>query len=506
VHAAIRPGRVASVFGRRATTFADLETRTNQIANGLIAAVPLHGRIAILDTNSDLFFELLFGVAKANRVLVPVHCRLAPAELRDIINDASAELLFVGERFLDTVACIRNQLPSVRRVIALEGSLAGCEAYAGWRDRQNADDPLIDVHQSDVVLQVYTSGTTGHPRGAQLTNDNLVAVLPETLRRYGNWNDTDVVLVCLPLSHVGGNLWGLAGFYAGATNVVLAEAVPVEILSAIAEYRVTKTLLVPALIRLLLGSPALDTTDLSSLSLLIYAGSPMPLDLLHAALEKFRCDVGQLYGLTETAGGITYLPPEDHHARAGRRLTSCGRPLGGVDIRIVDPDGRDLPAGEIGEIVCRSPQVMKGYWDCAEGTASALQGGWLHTGDAGYVDADGYLYIHDRVNDAIVTGAENVYPAEVERALLAHAAIADAAVVGVPDALWGEAVKAFVVRRPGADITATDVIAFTRSRIAGFKTPRSVEFVDALPRNAMGKVLRRDLRRPYWPGAARQVN
>ena len=506
MQAAVRPHGLAAVFGQRATTFADLERRANQVANGVIAAaVPPQGRVAILDTNSDRFFELLFGVARANRVLVPVHWRLAPEEVCAIINDASAELLFVGERLLDTVACIRHRLTSVRRVIALEGRSVDCDGYVCWRDQQDARDPSIDVDRSDVVLQVYTSGTTGHPKGAQLTNDNLVSVLPETLRQY-NWNEADVILVCLPVSHVGGSLWGLAGFYTGARSVILSDAVPADILRAIADHRVTKILVVPALMRFLLQSPEIEQADLSSLTLVIYAGSPMPVDLLGAALAKFRCGLGQLYGLTETSGGVTYLTPDDHRLCSGNRLRSCGRPLGRVEIRIVNAEGVDVPHGEIGEILCRSPQVMKGYWNRPEETARALTDGWLRTGDAGYVDAEGYLYIHDRLNDAIVSGGENVYPAEVEIALRAHPAVADVAVVGVPDDSWGESVKAFVVRTPNSDLTAFDVIAHARSRIAGFKAPKTVEFVDALPRNATGKVLRRELRRPYWVISARQVN
>jgi acyl-CoA synthetase (AMP-forming)/AMP-acid ligase II len=209
--------------------------------------------------------------------------------------------------------------------------------------------------------------------------------------------------------------------------------------------------------------------------------------------------------LTETSGGVTYLPPEEHHPGAGRRVLSCGRPLSRVEIRIVDTDGIDVPTGDIGEILCRSPQVMKGYWNRPEETAHALQDGWLRTGDAGYLDSDGYLYIHDRMNDMIVTGGENVYASEVERVLLGHPSVADAAVVGVPDDSWGESVKAFVVRKPQADVTAADLIAFARAHIATFKAPKSIEFVDALPRNASGKVLRRELRRPYWAGRERQV-
>jgi acyl-CoA synthetase (AMP-forming)/AMP-acid ligase II len=256
----------------------------------------------------------------------------------------------------------------------------------------------------------------------------------------------------------------------------------------------------------MLGTPVTDETDLSSLKLLVYGGSPMPMDLLQKALEQLHCGFGQMYGLTETSGGITYLPPEDHVPQNAERLLSCGRPLNPVEIRIVGAHGRDLPAGEIGEVTCRSPQNMKGYWKLPEETASALQDGWFHTGDAGWLDPDGYLYIHDRIKDMIVTGGENVYPAEVERVLSAHPAISELAVIGVPDERMGEAVKAVIVRKQGAEVAADEIVTFARGRMAGYKIPSSVDFVDSLPRNSAGKVLKRDLRAPYWSARRRKIN
>jgi acyl-CoA synthetase (AMP-forming)/AMP-acid ligase II len=506
VHAARRPDHVATVFAGEQTTYAQLDRHANQIANALIAEVGSGGRIAVLAANTAAFFELFFGAAKANCVLVPVNPRLAPMEVCHIVNDARAELLFVGASVVDTIRHVRADLNTVKRIVALSGATSEREPYCDWRDRQDTADPAADVDPFAVVLQVYTSGTTGHPKGVQLTNHNLVSVLPDTLRRHGNWNETDVNLVCLPLSHVGGSVWGLAGYYVGAANAIVAEAIPDAILRAISEHRVTKLFVVPALLRFMLLSPAIDTTDLSSVSLLVYGGSPMSVELLGNALTKFKCPFGQLYGLTETSGGITYLPPEDHHPNAGNRLLSCGRPLSQVEIRVVDRNGVDLPVGKIGEILCRTPQLMKGYWELPGETATSIKDGWLHTGDAGYLDGDGYLYIHDRVNDMIVTGGENVYPAEVERVLLSHPSVADAAVVGVPDESWGESVKAFVVRKPQTDATAADIVEFVKEHVAGFKTPKSIEFVEQLPRNAAGKVLRRELRAPSWTNLQRQVN
>jgi acyl-CoA synthetase (AMP-forming)/AMP-acid ligase II len=247
-------------------------------------------------------------------------------------------------------------------------------------------------------------------------------------------------------------------------------------------------------------------TDFSNLKLIIYGASPIPLDLLRRSMETFKCGFAQTYGLTETSGGITWLPPEDHDPNGNERMRSCGKPHSLAEIRVVDATGRVLPVGEVGEIICRSPQNMKGYWNLPDATASTVRGEWLHTGDAGYLDADGYIYIHDRVKDLIVSGGENIYPAEVESVLFGHPAIADVAVIGVPDDTWGEAVKAVVVKKDGAEVTAEEIVSFARERMAHFKAPRSVDFVAALPRNPSGKILKRELRAPYWEGRGRQVN
>jgi len=270
---------------------------------------------------------------------------------------------------------------------------------------------------------------------------------------------------------------------------------------------VTKALLVPVVIQMLLDAPGRDAYDMSSLDLVLYGASPISVALLRRAMATFTCRFGQVYGLTETCGAITYLAPEDHDVDNPRRLQSCGKPLGHVEIRIVDERGGEIrDAGRIGEIVCRSAQNMKGYWNNPAETASMLRDGWLHTGDMGFFDEDGYLYIHDRLKDMIISGGENIYPAEVERALAGHPAVVDVAVIGVPDDQWGEVPKALVVKRPGQDASAQELIEFCRGRIAGFKIPRSVEFVAVLKRNPAGKLLKHELRAPYWIGRARKVN
>ena len=506
-HARSRPHRVAIHYEGRHLSYGELDRRTNQVANGLLAeGLRPQTRVAILSKNAPAFFELWFGAAKADLVLVPVNFRLAPPEVAYVVEDAGAELLFVSADFYPVVEKVAGELKSVRRIIALDGGHASWPDYTSWVAAQSASDPAVRIATDHCAIQMYTSGTTGYPKGAQLSHANLLTLLPGALRQFGNWHDNDVNLVCMPLFHIGGSGWGLVGFYRGIETVLMRDPDPAAILRLIPEYRITKAFLVPALLLFLLQTPQCRTTDFSSLELIVYGASPAPVDLVRNALKAFGCDLAQVYGLTETTGAITYLPPEDHGEQAGARLKSCGKAMTGVELRVVDAAGNDVATGEVGEIACRSPQIMLGYWNQPEATSRAMRGGWFHTGDAGYLDQDGYLYIYDRVKDMIISGGENIYPAEVESALFGHPAVADVAVIGVPDDQWGEAVKAFVVRKPGVEVTPDELIGFARERIAAYKVPRSIDFIDALPRNPTGKILKRELRKPFWIGQERQVH
>jgi long-chain acyl-CoA synthetase len=506
-HAQARPDRVALRFEGDTITYAELDRRANQVAQGLVAAGIGPGtRIAILAKNCAAFFELWFGAAKIGAVMVPVNFRLAPPEIAFVIKDAQAALLFVGADFYPVVEKVAGELDSVREIIALDGKHAAWRDYRGWLARQQTQDPHLPVAGSDCAIQMYTSGTTGHPKGAQLSHDNLLTLLPGALEQWGNWHEGDVNLVCMPLFHIGGSGWALVGLYRGVENVLTRDFDPSAILRVIEQQRITKAIFVPAMLLFLLQAPQAPDTDFSSLELIVYGASPAPLDLIRRALEVFGCGLAQVYGLTETTGAITYLPPEDHGEHAVERMKSCGKPMTGVEIKVVDAAGKVLPPGEVGEVVCRTPQVMLGYWNLDAATRHAIRDGWFHSGDAGYMDEDGYLYIYDRVKDMIVSGGENIYPAEVESALFGHPAIADVAVIGVPDEQWGEAVKAIVVKKSEAAVSVAELIAYARERIAGYKVPRSVDFVAALPRNPSGKILKRELRKPYWQGRERQVN
>jgi len=508
VNARARPAQTAIFYNGKTTSYAELDSRSNQVANGLLGENPTRqSRVTILDKNSDTYFEILFGSAKANMVLAVLNWRLFASEIAYLIDDAKTELLFVGPEFFDLIAGIRDELKTVKKIIAVSGEHSEWETYISWRDGQSADESGASAGgDDDVVLQMYTSGTTGNPKGVQLTNASLLAFIAPCAREYVGYNDRDVSSVFLPVFHLVGTGLGLATFYAGGKNVVLRDTVPAEILRLIAEQRITVAVFVPALILFLLQTPGIAETDLSSLRLIVYGASPIPVELLRKAKKTFKCRFAQGYGLTESSAAFAYLSPEDHDSDNEQRLRSCGTIVSSAEVRVVDEQDNELPVGEVGEVIVRSPQNMKGYWNLPEETAQTIRGEWLYTGDAGYFDADGYLYIHDRVKDMIISGGENIYPAEIESALFGHPAVADVAVIGVPDDEWGEAVKAIVVKKSGVEVADTEIISFAQERIARFKAPKSVDFVDALPRNPTGKILKRQLREPYWQGRERRVN
>jgi acyl-CoA synthetase (AMP-forming)/AMP-acid ligase II len=509
--ARLRPDKVAFSFEGRDTTFAQFDRHTNQVANGLRAlGIGRGGRVAYLGKNSDWYFELLLGCAKAGAVMAPVNWRLAPPEVSYILGDAQAEVLFVGPELTGLARGALAEASTVRTVVAMEGGVEDWPAYESWRDRQDAADPQVAVEPLDVVLQLYTSGTTGRPKGAMLTHKNILVPRAEQQHpdiAWNRWTDDDIGLVAMPVFHIGGTGWGITTLVNGAKGVVAREFDPNAVLDFIERERVSKIFMVPAAIQIVIRHPRAREVNYSRLGHILYGASPIPLELLKEAMEVFGCGFVQMYGMTETSGTIVALPPEDHDPKGSPKMRSAGKPLPGVEIVILDEAGNRLPPGQVGEIASRSNANMAGYWNLPEATAKTLQAdGFLRTGDAGYMDEDGYVYIHDRVKDMIISGGENVYPAEVENAIFGHPAVADVAVVGVPDSKWGEAVKACVVLKDGATATEGDVISWARQRIAAYKAPKSVDFIEALPRNPSGKILRRELRAPYWEGRERQVN
>ena len=501
-NAAAWPDKPALVFKGGVVSFAEIDRRANRIANQFAAEGLGHGdRVAVLCKNNVPWFELLLACAKAGLVFVPINFRLAPQEVLFIANDSTAKLLFVDGWFTDMIAGIEGALETVARIFLIAGehaTAAKWQDYAAWRDAGPDTDPNLPVSAADPIFQMYTSGTTGLPKGAVLSHANINAM--QTTGPYGWDPDSDISLVVMPLFHIAGSAWALSPMGAGVTCIVMEDVDPGLVLQHIEQDRITKILFVPAVILFLLQHPDCEKTDFSSLKLVTYGASPIPLDLLQQAVKVMGCDFMQLYGMTEATGAVSYLPTEDHDPEGTPRMRGVGIPIPPTELRVVDPGGRDLPPGEVGEIIIRSPQVMLEYWNQPEATAEAVRDGWYWSGDAGYFDGDGYLYMHDRIKDMIISGAENVYPAEVESCLFEHTAVADVGVIGVADETWGEVVRACVVREAGAEVGEQELIDFARDRMAHFKCPSSIVFVDELPRNPSGKILKRELRVHHGDG------
>ena len=511
-HARERPRAIATWFEGRETDFATLDRRANQAANALIAAGCKPGdRAAHLGKGCDEFFEVMFGAAKAGLVLTPVIFRLATPEVAGVVNDADAKFLFLGAEQMERVDELRAAMPGVTHFICFEDGGAGALHYASWRDAHGDRDSGLAVKPSDVALQLYTSGTTGKPKGVMLSHANILKGRRDASAErmpWNEWREGDVNLVALPLGHIGGVGWAIVGVLNGAKSLVEREFIPSRVLELMGVHGVSKIFLVPTAIHILLMQPQVRVTDFSKLRCVLYGAAPIALDLLREATAVFGAPFCQQYGMTETCGTIVYLPPEDHTPEGNQRMRGAGKAMPGVELRIVGPDRKVLGPNETGEIETRSVANMAGYWKQPATTAETVDdAGWLRTGDAGYLDEDGYLYIQDRIKDMICSGAENVYPAEVESAIYGHPAVQEVAVIGVPDEKWGEAVKAIVVLKPGQQASGDDIIAFARTRIAGFKAPKSVDFMEGmLPRGPSGKILRRALREPFWAGRDRRVN
>ena len=507
-HAKNLSGKVALVQGDRVQTWQESYQRSCQVAQALKAAgVGNQDRVAFLDKNSIEHFEVFYGCALLNAVSVDVNFRLAAPEVAFIVNDARAKVFIVGPDFVPVLDAIAGDLTHTKKIVVIGGHPQH-ESYESWVARYQAVDPGVEPKTGDVAFQLYSSGTTGRPKGVMLTNENFMGILP-TSRDLWMMNANSINLVAMPLFHIGGSGWATAGQYNGCKSIVVREATDVAgLVKLIGQQRITHAFMVPALLAFTLMVPDIDKADFSSLKLIAYGASPISEQVLAASLKTFKCDFVQVYGLTETTGVVTMLSHEDHDVDGPKKhlLRSCGKPSMGIELKIVDETGKQLPAGEVGEIIIRSKQVMKGYWNMAEETAKTIRNGWFYTGDAGYTDKAGYVYIHDRVKDMIVSGGENVYPAEVENALMKHPAVGDVAVIGIPDDRWGEVPLAIVVRKPDVAVTEDDIIAFGRTQLAGFKTPKQVAWADALPRNPSGKILKKDLRAPYWEGRTRQVN
>ena len=497
--AAERPQAPALTFEGSTWTFAELQARSARTARALQASGIRPGdRVGMLSRNCAESFELMFACSQVGAILVGLNWRLARAEIAAIVDDARPALIVAGQEESALLDGVARATPGLHRVVLL-----GPE-YEAWRAPHPADDPGHSGAPDEVALLLYTSGTTGLPKGVMLSNEGMCHT--ERLGQSWGMGPDSVNLVAMPMFHIGGCGYGSSTMLVGGHTVLLREVVPSRLVEAIARHRVTHTFLVPTVVQALLQVDGVQQADLSSLELLMYGAAPMGDVLLRRAMSVLRCRFIQAYGMTETSGTVVVLPPQDHDpggARAGL-LNSVGRALPWVDLRVVDPNTLgDAPAGAVGEIWVRSRMLMKGYWNKpAETQAAVMPGAWLRTGDAAYQDAQGYVYLFDRFKDMIISGGENIYPAEIENVLNGHPDVREVAVIGVAHAKWGETPRAIVVPQPGRQPDADELIAWTRERLAHYKCPTSVRFAESLPRNASGKLLKRELRRTHGEAQA----
>jgi acyl-CoA synthetase (AMP-forming)/AMP-acid ligase II len=499
-----------AVDGERRLLYGEADAEANRIAHALVAAgLEVGDRFAVLAKNCAELALVYFAASKAGVVPVPLNYRLAPPEWSFIVNDAGAKLLVARGDLAAAIDDVRGGLGSVRRAVAIGGRPRGWEAWEEFLGGLPGTPVARRIGEEADLYQMYTSGTTGRPKGAVLAQHAVCANVQQAGMSFGA-GPGDRCLLVAPLYHAAAAIVSFNTVAAGGSLYLQEDFDPRRVLRALAEERIVVALLVPAMIQFcLVAVPDAAERRYPELRLIVYGASPIAEQTLREAARVFRCDFVQGYGMTETTAVATHLSAADHRrALTGEPalLASAGRAILGTELCIADAEGRPLPEGEIGEILVRGPQLMRAYWNLPDATREALRDGWMHTGDAGRLDANGYLYVQDRVKDMIVSGGENVYPREIEDVLYQHPAVAEAAVIGVPDEAWGEVVKAFVVRRPGVAASAEDLVEFCRSRLAGYKRPRSVDFVESLPRNPSGKVLKRELREPFWRGRVRRVN
>lgn len=507
-HSRTRGGTVVFEFEDRLTDFATFEQRTNQIANAMLAAGLRPGdRVLYLGKNSDRFFEAMFGAMKIGAHIVPVGWRLSATETAYIAADADPKLVIVGPEGGPIAQALPQSCAAVRKLHVEPGNGA---SFDDWYVQADAGVPDYRPKPQDLAVQLYTSGTTGRPKGAMLTQGSFVLHLGNMFAAdvaWNRWSSDDVSYLPMPLSHIGGTGWGIWGLYHGARTIIERVFDIEKTFDRIENKGVTKLFVVPSALQMMVHHPRARSIDYSRIRNMNYGASPISPALLRECLDVFRCGFTQMYGMTETIGTVVALAPEDHAMPGLPKIRAAGKPLPGVEIAILGADGTHLDPGGIGEVAIRSVAQMAGYWRLPQATAQTIDSeGWLHTGDAGYIDEDGYLFIHDRIKDMIVTGGENVYSVEVEAAIADHPDVADVAVIGIPSERWGEEVAAFVVLRPGRDTDAASIEAFVRTRLAGFKVPRTIGFVEELPRNPSGKILKRQLRAPFWEGRERQVS
>lgn len=494
------PDKAALLFENNTTSMAEMDVYTNQLANGLInEGVKSKDRVLYLGANSDDFVLALYGVSKAAACIVPANWRLAEGELSRVVNDCEPSFAFVEDVQAEKWQEILNVTGRDIKTIYISSGDIDSNPFRAWLAEQPKQDPSLSISLDDNAWLLYTSGTTGLPKGVELMHSGLIHMrICEHLEPAYVWSEKDNFLFCSPNFHLFGIGLANQALYNGATITIVRQYDPGLVLKEIVAKKTTIIALVPVMIQMLLDHPDCDNTDLSSVREVVYAGSSISLGLIQRAIKKMPCRFMQFYGSTESGGAITLLRPEEHDLSNSKRLTSCGKPLPFVDIRITDEQGNDLPVGTPGQMLVRTPGINGGYWRKPEVWKEVYQSGWYNTGDVACCDDEGFYYIVDRQKDMIISGGENVYSSEVENCISLHSSVERVAAVGVPSEKWGEEVKVFIIVTEDCSVSEDEIIEFSKQSLAAYKCPKSVDFVDAFPMNPTGKVLKRELRAPYW--------
>lgn len=508
IASSICPDRPAVIFEGKRLTYAELNERANRLAHALMnLGVKKGDRVAIMQVNCPQYLESYYATAKLGGIFVPLNFRAKQEELEYLLNHSEAVVLFVGDRYVDLVNAVRPKTPSVKHYIAIESPQEGMLYYEDLINSAPAEEIYPEVSEEDVTVLMYTAGTTGRPKGVPQTHGAFASYVVNNVEPADPEN-TEVNLLCVPLYHIAGFQALLASVYGGRSLAMMRQFDEEEWFRVVEQEKASRTMLVPTMLKRIIDHPDFSKHDLSSLKVITYGAASMPFEVLKKALQLLPgVRFINAFGQTETASTVCMLGPEDHiiegteeekEKKLRRLASSIGKPLPDVEMAIMDEHGNLLPPGQVGEIVIRGPRVMSGYWQDPEKTKAALSAdGWLHTGDMGWMDEDGYFYLAGRGDDMIIRGGENISPEEVEQVLQSHPKVEEAAVIGVPDPEWGQQPRAIVVLKKGETATPEEIIEFCRDKLAGFKRPRSVIFVDSLPRNPMGKVIRRQLREMY---------
>jgi acyl-CoA synthetase (AMP-forming)/AMP-acid ligase II len=503
IPSSIVPDQEILVFGARRLTYADLNDKVSRLCAVFKQFGLAHGDVlALLDTNSDLYIECYYAAAKAGLTFLPLNYRAKDNELEYMINTAQAKALLVGDRYLELIGRIQSRL-SPSKIVALGAGSAGLPRIADLIAKAEPDESEAEVDDEDTSILMYTSGTTSLPKGVQLRFRDFAAYVTANVEM-ADGTERGAALVCVPFYHIAGTTAYMTNVWTGRKLIIMPQFDAKGWLELVQRERVTNAFVVPTMMKQIMDEPAFANTDLTSLANLAYGGAAMPVQVIRRAIEVFPKTVGfvNAYGQTETTSSLTVLGPDDHRIEGTpeqvelklKRLNSIGKPLPDVEIKVRDEDGKFLSHGQVGEIIIRTPRIMKGY--AGRDDDARLPDGWRATGDLGWLDDEGYVFFAGRKDDMIIRGGENIAPAEIETVLMSHPAVDECAVIGIPSMEWGQTVKAFVVLRKDAKVTEPELAEFCRSRLASFKRPEKIEFIDALPKNPLGKILRKDLRAP----------